>query len=160
MEGSRRATAGDAGCLLRLWEAATDELRGQRGGQVLLRQLGLDRPSLGAVEKVLGGAAASEGHQLVLVGTFDDQVVGAAWVVSETLAGGYPLAVLRALYVEAPARGVGIGARLMTSVLAWCQERGCHGLDGYALPGDRRGKGFFEGHHLTARLLTMHRSLL
>lgn len=159
MEGCRPAARSDIEALLRLWQTAIDELAVQRGGPVLLRQLGLHRPDRGALDEALQAATASGAGQLVLVGTLDEEVVGTAWVVAEPPEDRYRLARLRALYVEPPARGVGVGAQLLTTVLAWCRDQRCDGLDGQALPGDRHTKGFFEGHHLTARLLTMHRSL-
>lgn len=159
MEGCRPATRDDTEALLRLWALAVEELSGQRGGPALLRQLGLERPARDAIEQALHAAASSGSGRLLLVGTLDEEVVAAGWVVTEAFGDGHRLARLQALYVEPPARGVGVGAQLMTTVLAWCAEQGCDGLDGHALPGDRHTKGFFEGHHLTARLLTMHRSL-
>jgi len=69
------------------------------------------------------------------------------------------LAVVRDLYVEPAARGVGVGAATMEAILAWAGERGCIGVDALALPGSRATKNFFEGFGLVARAIVVHRSL-
>jgi GNAT superfamily N-acetyltransferase len=96
---------------------------------------------------------------LVLVGTFDGVVVGYGLVQRETLRDGTAIAVIDGLYVEPDARGVGVGEALMEEVLAWSVAAGCRGIDGFALPGDRETKNFFERFGLTARAILVHRSL-
>jgi hypothetical protein len=54
---------------------------------------------------------------------------------------------------------VGVGRLLLDRSLAWLGERGCAGVDGTALPGDRTAKTFYESAGFKARLLTMHRPL-
>ena len=63
------------------------------------------------------------------------------------------------LYVEPPARGVGVGEALMNLILAWATEHGCFGVDSIALPGDRGTKNFFESFGLVARKIAVHRAL-
>ena len=47
----------------------------------------------------------------------------------------------------------------MDQVLAWCTDHQCRGIDGFAFPGDRGAKSFFESAGFKARLLVMHRDL-
>ena len=54
---------------------------------------------------------------------------------------------------------MGVGEAMMELVLAWCDERGCRGVDSLALPGDRETKNFFERFGLTARAIVVHRAL-
>jgi GNAT superfamily N-acetyltransferase len=67
--------------------------------------------------------------------------------------------VVDACYVEPGARVVGLGRMLMDQVLAWCTDHQCRGIDGFAFPGDRGAKSFFESAGFKARLLVMHRDL-
>lgn len=96
---------------------------------------------------------------LVLAGTIDDVVVGYAVIHLERLADGTTLGVIDDLYTELEARSVGVGECLMNALLAWCTERGCRGVDGMALPGDRHTKNFFEANGLVARAIVVHRAL-
>ena len=105
-------------------------------------------------------ALVTDPDALVLVGTFDDVVVGYGIVQLERLRDGTTLAVVDGLYVEPAARGVGVGEAVMDAVVAWSEEKGCRGIDGFALPGDRETKNFFERFGLTARAILVHRSLL
>ncbi|HUR48671.1 MAG TPA: GNAT family N-acetyltransferase [Acidimicrobiales bacterium] len=91
-------------------------------------------------------------------GTIDDTVVGYAVAAIEEARADVRLARIEALFVEQEARGVGVGAALMSVILEWSAENGCTGVDAWALPGDRSTKNFFEGSGFSARLLTMHHS--
>ena len=126
----------------------------QKGGIVWRRHAA--RP-----EPVEGGLTADldDLDTLVLVGTIDETVIGYAVTTIEDVADEGRLAVVRDLYVEPGARGVGVGAAMMDGVLAWAGERGCIGVDALALPGSRATKNFFEGFGLVARAIVVHRSL-
>ena len=67
--------------------------------------------------------------------------------------------LIECCYVEAGARGVGVGTALMDAAVAWCAEKGCAVVDALALPGDRTTKQRLEGSGFTARLLTLSRRL-
>jgi GNAT superfamily N-acetyltransferase len=75
------------------------------------------------------------------------------------LRSGAALGTVTDLFVEDAAREVGVGERIIDDLVAFCIERGCIGIDAAALPGHRATKNFFEEHHFTARLLTMHHRL-
>ena len=47
----------------------------------------------------------------------------------------------------------------MDAMVVWCRERGCIGIDGLALPGNRETKNFFETFGLVARAIVVHRPL-
>jgi GNAT superfamily N-acetyltransferase len=63
------------------------------------------------------------------------------------------------IYVEAGARGVGVGEALMDALVAWATAEECFGIDALVLPGNRESKNFFETFGLTARVITVHRAL-
>jgi GNAT superfamily N-acetyltransferase len=93
----------------------------------------------------------------VLVGLLEDVIVGYGVVVVESLRDGSRLARVTDLFVEEPARAVGVGEVLSDALLAWAEERGVVGVDALALPGHRAAKNFFEEQGFTARALIMHR---
>ncbi|TML11707.1 MAG: GNAT family N-acetyltransferase [Actinobacteria bacterium] len=63
------------------------------------------------------------------------------------------------VFVEAEARGVGIGEALLELVFAWAQEQHAAGIDSIVLPGNREGKNFFERFGLVARAIHVYRAL-
>jgi GNAT superfamily N-acetyltransferase len=95
----------------------------------------------------------------VVVGEYDDVVVGYAALHVERLPDGSDLAVIDDIYVEPDAREVGVGDVVMRAVLDWCRARHCRGVDAVALPGNRAIKNFFERFGLTARAIVVHRPL-
>jgi GNAT superfamily N-acetyltransferase len=142
----RPAVASDVAVLHVLAAAAGVALDDERGG-VLHRTHDLDG---------FDPATLIDGERTVtLVGLIDDAMLGFACVE----AGDHDQAVLRALYVDPAAREVGLGETVIESVLAWCRQHGCVGLDAVALPGDRETKNFFETQGLVARAITVHRDL-
>ena len=154
MEGVRPALADDLPRLTALATEVIAELAEQKGGIVWRRHAARGEP----VEAGLAEDLADPETQ-VLVGTIDDTVVGYSVTTVEHLADEGMLAVVRDLYVEPGARGVGVGAALMEAILAWAGERGCVGVDALALPGGRATKNFFEGFGLVARAIVVHRDL-
>ncbi len=154
MEGVRPAGADDLPRLAGLAREVIAELADQKGGIVWRRHAARPEP----VEEGLT-ADLVDPESLVLVGTIDDSIIGYAVTTIETVADEGRLAVVRDLYVEPGARGVGVGAAMMDAVLTWAGERGCIGVDALALPGSRATKNFFEGFGLVARAIVVHRSL-
>jgi GNAT superfamily N-acetyltransferase len=153
-EAARLARPDDLPRLVELAEAAIEEQRGERGGGVWARREARPAP----VESSLT-AAIADPEQLVLAGTIDDVVVGYVAVRVETLHDRSRLGVVDDIFVEPLARGVGVGEAMLDSVLAWCTETGCVGVDALALPGNRATKNFFESFGLVARAIVVHRSL-
>jgi GNAT superfamily N-acetyltransferase len=149
VEGARPATPEDVPQLAELNRMAMAELAELRGGKVFVaKEARADLVDLGDADR------------LVLAGTVDDTPVGYAVVHTEDLRDGTRIGVVTDLYVEPEARGVAVGECLMNALLEWCSQRGCAGVDSYALPGDRSTKNFFEGSGFTARLLVMHHKMV
>ena len=153
-EGCRPAEAEDLERLAVLAEQAVADLERGRGGAVWARHQGRQSP----YEEALAREIKDPEHR-VLVGTLDGDVLGYAVAHIEVLRDGGLLGVVTDLYTEPGAREVGLGEVMMTSLVAWCTERGCFGVDSLALPGDRHTKNFFESFGLVARALVVHRSL-
>jgi GNAT superfamily N-acetyltransferase len=154
VEGVRPAVASDLPRLVDLAGAVIAELAEQKGGVVWRRHAARTHP----LDESLAADLDHPDTQ-VLVGTIDDTVIGYAVTTAETLPDEGTLAVVRDLYVEPGARGVGVGATMMDAVLAWAGERGCIGVDALALPGSRATKNFFEGFGLVARAIVVHKDL-
>lgn len=153
-EGCREAGDADVPRLAELAASAVAELSANRGGAMWARTQARRPP----FEPRLREEIASATHR-VLVGTLDDVPVAYAVVAVQALDGGGRLGVVTDLYVEPPARGVGLGELLMDDLVAWCTTEGCVGIDSLALPGDRATKNFFESFGLVARAIVVHRSL-
>lgn len=152
MEAARPATDDDLPRLAELCRAAVAEVAAQvRGGALFAARETRPEPVEDSLRRDLADPEAC-----VLVGTVDGEPVGVATVRLERLRDGSSLARIEELYVDAGARGVGVGEAMMAALMAWCQERRCRGIDAQALPGDRATKNFFEGSGFSARLLVMH----
>ncbi len=154
MEAARPATTGDVPRLAELAREAIAELAVQRGGEVWRRREARSEP----IEEGFRRTLDCEDHR-VLAGTLDGVVVGYAVAHVERLGDGSSHGVIDDIYVEAPAREVGLGEALMDDLVAWCRSQGCTGMDAMALPGDRSTKNFFEEQGFTARKLVMYHSL-
>jgi GNAT superfamily N-acetyltransferase len=151
---ARTATGDDLAAVVPLVGAAVAEKRAQKGGALWSRR----ERRQGPVDEALAHALAAADHELA-VATYDGTVVGYALALAETLADGSVLGVVRDLYVDPGAREVGLGEALMDHLIAWCEAKGCFGVDSIALPGDRATKNFFESFGLVARAIVVHRPL-
>ncbi len=95
----------------------------------------------------------------LIVGTIDEVVVGFAAAQLERLHDGQILGVITDLFVDPDAREVGVGEALALDLIAFCESRGCVGIDAFSLPGHRAAKNFFEDSGFTARAIVMHRRM-
>jgi GNAT superfamily N-acetyltransferase len=157
MEAVRVARVDDTPRLDELLDELVASLAGQRGGSLLIE----DGSPSGGIDPSSDrfGPLIVDQSTLVLVSTLDDAVTGFATCHVSFAGGSSPRGSLDACYVEPGARGVGLGRLLIDASVAWFEERGCGGVDGVALPGDREAKNFFESAGFKARMLTMHREL-
>jgi GNAT superfamily N-acetyltransferase len=154
VEASRPAGEHDIARIVELAHVMRAELSVMKGGATWFQREAWPEPLDDAYRTLIDRDDA-----LVVVGTIDDYVLGFGVALIEPLRSGDRLGVVTDLFVEEPAREVGIGEAIMDDVIAFCTDRGCIGIDGLALPGHRATKNFFEEHHFTARLLTMHHRL-
>jgi ribosomal protein S18 acetylase RimI-like enzyme len=153
-EAVRAATPEDLPAIVGLVEALRAELLPMRGGRIwAVREARTGEPEE-VYKPLLEDPAAC-----VVVGTLDDVVIGFGVVMVETLADGEQLGVVTELFVDAEARAVGVGETMLESMVAFCTEAGCVGIDAFALPGHRAAKNFFEESGFTARAIVMHHSL-
>ena len=154
MEGVRPATEDDLARLAELARAGIAELTPMKGGVIWAAREARPEPVEDSLRQAL---VDPDSH--VVVGTIDDVPIGYAVVHAEALHNGSLLGVIDDVFVEEGARQVGVGEAMMADVVAWCEERGCVGIDAMALPGHRATKNFFEESGFTARNLVMHRRL-
>jgi ribosomal protein S18 acetylase RimI-like enzyme len=154
-ESARLATTDDLDAIAMIGEAVLEPLPEARGGPIFTAlEIGFDTPSGRALKALSEPDSAG-----CAVGEFDGLVFGyAVWTI-ELLDGGGTLGRLHDFAVHPEARGVGIGEAMMDLLVADLNDRGCVGVDAWALPGDRATKNFFESFGLKARLLTAHRAL-
>jgi GNAT superfamily N-acetyltransferase len=154
VEASRAAGEHDIARIVELAVVMRAELSVMKGGAIWLQREAWPEPLEDSYRVLL-----ERDDTLVVVGTIDDVVLGFGAALIEPLRSGDALGVLTDLFVEEPAREVGIGEAIIDDLIAFCGERGCVGIDGLALPGHRATKNFFEEHRFTARMLTMHHRL-
>jgi len=154
VESARPATTADLARVVELAHAMHVELGEERGGPLWATREARPEPLDPAYAALLDRDDAA-----VLVGTYDDVVVGFGAAHVEVLRDGSRLGVVDEIYVEPEARAVGVGETLVEELVRFCRAAGCAGVDATALPGDREAKNFFERAGFSARLLVMHRSL-
>jgi GNAT superfamily N-acetyltransferase len=97
---------------------------------------------------------------VVCVGEYEG--VAAGFAIARQLAdaaGGAPLAIVLALWVDPGLRRVGVGEAMIGLLEDWAAASGAHGLDVMALPGSRDAKSLLEALGYKARALVMHRRL-
>lgn len=157
MEGARPALPGDLAACAVLLEEARDRARTSRGGPELLAAHSLPPESEPIDGRWLAEHWSGPGH-LVVAGTIDDVVVGVG-AGRLTTRGAERIGTIDCCYVEADARGVGVGAAIAGTLVRLCSDAGCVALDAPALPGDRATKQLFESQGLSARLVVLHRRL-
>jgi GNAT superfamily N-acetyltransferase len=148
MEHARAATAADIPTLRMLSERAVAEISRQRGGAMLVAPF----VDAGPIEETLA-SMVSDDDRLLVLGTTDEVEVGFAVARCDRTR---QIGVIEAVYVEPPARQIGVGEAMVDLIVSWCEARHCAGVDAPALPGSRAAKAFFEDHGFVARLLVMH----
>jgi GNAT superfamily N-acetyltransferase len=157
MEAVRVARATDAERIAELVDEFAREMAPRRGASLLNGPGGLGPGRIDGPEAL--AVASGDADRLALVATLDDVVVGIALCHLEDAGATGRRGVIDTCYVEPGARVVGLGRMLMDRALGWCADQQCRGIDGFAFPGDRGAKSFFESAGFKARLLVMHRDL-
>jgi GNAT superfamily N-acetyltransferase len=151
MELARPARAEDRQACTRLLSQALTAAESMRGGAALVG----DASTVSLLERW----TRPDGSALLLVGEFEGVVVGLLAVTAAPGRRGRTEGRIECCYVEAGARGVGVGTALMEAGVAWCVEQGCADVDAPALPGDRTTKQRLEAAGFSARLLILSRRL-
>ncbi|MGH8995750.1 MAG: GNAT family N-acetyltransferase [Acidimicrobiales bacterium] len=149
MEAVRPAEAGDLDRCRDLLTEAIAATDGQRGAALWLS---------GQVGDELVSRWSSDPDSALVVGTYDDVIVGVAAGTVGTL-GGRHIGRIECFYVEPDARAVGVGQAIVEYLVQWFARRDCLDVDAMALPGDRSSKQLLESSGFKARLLILHRSL-
>jgi GNAT superfamily N-acetyltransferase len=146
----RRAARGDVGPLRVLEAEARTGLIEARGGARWLQE----HPLIGEG----WGELLACGDVFVAVLDVDDE--------SQALVVGYlvlalelPIARVDQVYVTPDARELGFGDALLEAATEAAKAAGAAVLEGTALPGDRETKNLYERAGVTARLITVSRSL-
>jgi ribosomal protein S18 acetylase RimI-like enzyme len=152
VERCRPAEPADLDRIVALVRELHAELATLRGGEVWAAREARQAPLEPGLAALLADPSAC-----VLVGLIDEVVVGYGALVVETLPTGARLGRITDLYVEEPARAVGVGEALADGLLAFAAAHDTVGVDAFSLPGHRATKNFFEDQGFTARALIMHR---
>lgn len=152
-ETTRPATSDEIGTVVALLREGRAEIDGARGALLWLQRAAVAEPLEAWI-----AAAIETPSRLVQLGYLDDVPLGVTLVVADK-AGDSLIAVVRELYVTPDARGVGLGEAMMNAVMQWAAQQRCAGVDGYAFPGDRATKNFFESFGLVARGIVVHRNI-
>lgn len=152
-EHARSATRDDIEELLRLAHEGRAGVRDARGGAMWLARHAPPEPLAETYR-----TAIDDDLSHTVLGCIDDVPLGFLLArVDPTLEPR--IAIVEELYVTPEARGVSLGELMMNDTVDWASSAGCTGIDGYALPGDRATKNFFETFGLVARGIVVHRAL-
>jgi len=154
MDSCRPAERADLPRVAALARELRAELTALRGGEVWAAQDARPEPLEAAFAALLDDPEAT-----VRVGLIDEVVVGFGVLVLETLSTGELLGRVTELFVEPPARAIGVGEGIADDLVRFATDQDCIGVDALALPGHRATKNFFEEQGFTARALVMHRWL-
>ena len=154
MEAARRATVDDLPAIIELAGELRTELTPMRGGGLWAVTAAYPDPLHTTFSDLMARDDAC-----VVVGTIDESVVGFGAGSVVVLRDGTRLGQIVELFVTEEARAVSVGDAILSSLVAFCAEAGCAGVDAFALPGHRVAKNFFETAGFTARALVMHHVL-
>jgi ribosomal protein S18 acetylase RimI-like enzyme len=149
---ARLAADEDLDTLLRLYRLLEAE-------QVALKPMwakadGLDEPLEASFKHLLGDERST-----LIIGSVDDHPLGFLWARPQGLlaqADGEEVGVIRLIFTEFEARGVGVGHEMLTLAMEQLSVQGIRKFDAIVSPGHRNAKNFFEAHGFKARSITMH----
>lgn len=148
----RPATAADVEVLVSLYRLLEAEMSAL--SDVWAVTDGLPEPVAESFESAVGA-----GDTLVEIGLLDGYPFGFVLArVEETLpqGEGERIGSIRLIFVDPPAREVGLGEALRDSVLGRLRREGIRRFDAHVLPGHRLAKNFFEAAGFSARAIVMH----
>lgn len=105
-------------------------------------------------------AVVGDPNTVAVIGEIDGVALGFCVAMVETLhpqADGRQIGAIRLIFVDHPAREVGVGEAMLQAVLAELRSRGIGTFDAHVLPGHRLVKNFFEAGGFKARSIIMSR---
>jgi ribosomal protein S18 acetylase RimI-like enzyme len=149
---SRTATTDDLDTLIALYGEAEREQAGLKAMWPVFD--GLDHPLHESVRAIL-----EDEDSLLLIGEIDGVPFGMLWARSEPMlkrAQGDRVGVIRLIYTDHEARGVGVAEAMALEALARLRAAGHRRFDARVSPGHRAAKNFFEANGFAARLIIMH----
>lgn len=149
----RRADRGDIDELIRLETMARAGIVGVRGGDLRLQECD---PIVDWLSMLATDDTNDTDEIVVLVGTIDAHVVAFMVMTIQHLR---DRGFISHVYVEPGARELGLGDTMVEHAIAAVRLVGLSGIESVALPGDRETKNLFERAGLTARKLTVYKSL-
>ena len=149
---SRRGTIDDLDQILLLYRALEAE-------QSAIKPIwsyadGVDEPAEASFKDIL-----EDPQSLLYIGEIDGYPLGFLWARSEPLlvhADGERVGVIRLIFTDHEARGVGVGEAMIVPVLDELRASGHVRFDARVSPGHRHAKNFFEANGFAARLIVMH----
>ncbi|MDJ0954106.1 MAG: GNAT family N-acetyltransferase [Acidimicrobiia bacterium] len=149
----RPATPSDLDRVIELYGPAEAE-------QVELREAWGIADGIAAPQRESLAAMLDDPNSHVVVGMIDEIVFGFSVARLEELlpqAEGERVGVIHQIYVEEPARRVGVAEAMLGGVMEWFDARGIKRFDAIVSPGHRLAKNFFESAGFKARRITMYR---
>ena len=151
---ARRATVDDLPEISRMYAILEAEQSAIR--EIWSHADGLDDPVEHSLLSLLQLDSATP-----VVGEIDGVAVGFLIAIEEALL--EPLAdryigVVRFIFTDHEARGVGVGGAMLDVAMERLEGRGVDLFDARVSPGHRLAKNFFESNGFKARSITMHRS--
>ncbi|MCY3910924.1 MAG: GNAT family N-acetyltransferase [bacterium] len=154
-EGAARpARPDEAGIVAGLAREARREALEYRGGERWMAMEAASEP----LEDHLA-ALIADPDAFVVVGIWEEAVVGYGWARWVLRPDGSPIARIDELFVTPEARSVGVGESLFGALMKWAREQGLVAVDAFVLPGHREAKNFFETFKMTAHALIVHTEL-
>ncbi len=150
VEAVRRAGADDAPVLATLERDARAALVDARGGAAALAE----QPAQDDWTPAL-----ADPDRRVFVATIDDVVLGYLELAAPSIGDTHGTWVVRQVYVDPGARGLGLGDDLLGAAIDAARAGGAAAIESWALPGDRDTKNLFERAGVTARKLVVSKRL-
>ena len=145
---ARDATEADQSTIVRLYGELGEE-------QAALRPLWHEAEGLPQqVDEAIGKLIAEDE---VTVGTIEDSIVGFLATSRRTLVDGEErVGIIRYLFTERDARGVGVADAMFNHAVAKLRADDIEAFDAVVSPGHREAKNFYEAHGFSARSIIMH----
>lgn len=143
----QRAEPDDVAELARLEQLARCNIADARGGALRLAECHPIQD---------WSALVGQADTLIFIASLETVPVG--YMVLE-LSSARARGIITHAFVEDGARELGLGDAMVEHAIAAVRQRGLAGIEATALPGDRETKNLFERAGLTARKITVYKSL-